>query len=63
MEIFETRNKFVVASEKNGQFMVPVRGESFNARTGRNLDRINLTGAYVYKTEVGAKRALKAMGE
>ena len=61
MEIFETNGKFVVASEKNGQFTVPVRGESFTARTGRDLSRVNLAGAYVYKTEAGAKRALRAM--
>ena len=61
MQVFETNGKYVVAIERNGQFVVPVRGESFTARTGRNLDRINLSGAYLYKTEVGAKRALKAM--
>ena len=61
MQVFETNGKYVVASERNGQFTVPVRGESFTARTGRDLGCINLTGAYVYKTEAGAKRALKAM--
>jgi hypothetical protein len=61
MEIFETRGKFVLGTERNGTYEIPVRGESFGARYGRNLDKINLTGCYVYKTEAGAKAARKRL--
>ena len=61
MEIFETRGKFVLGTERDGTYVIPVRGESFSARMGRDLDKMNLTGCSVYKTESGAKRALKAM--
>ena len=61
MQVFETNRKYVVASERDGTYVIPVRGESFSARMGRDLDKMNLTGCSVYKTESGAKRALKAM--
>lgn len=63
MKVYETRGRFVLGYEANGQYYIPVRGESFTHRTGRNLDSVNLTGAYVYKTRSGAVRAARKWAE
>jgi len=61
MNVYETRSVFVIAANVNGTFRVPVRGESFRFRISRNLDSINLTGAYVYESKASADRALRAL--
>lgn len=61
MNVYETRSVFVIAAEVNGTFRVPVRKESFRFRISRDLDSINLTGAYVYKSKSAANRALRAL--
>ena len=61
MEIFKIRNVYVVGKETNYTYELPVRGESFSARVGRDLEVMNLTGCYVYKSRAAAVRALKAL--
>jgi hypothetical protein len=61
MEIFKIRNVYVIGKETNYTYELPVRSESFSARVGRDLEVMNLSGCYVYKTYAAAKRALKAL--